>query len=86
MQGCWRRVLLTALMVAAGGAVFATNGGGCIDAGQLALQMSSSAVDMCFIFDCQNGFLGGTISPCGDPTTAADDLFVDCPTAAAAGG
>lgn len=32
-------------------------------------------LDFCFIFDCQNGILGGTIDPC-----AADDpLFVDCP-------
>lgn len=36
-------------------------------------------IDFCYIFDCQSGFLGGAIQPCGDPTTADDDLFVDCP-------
>ena len=39
-----------------------------------------TSVDFCFILDCQNGFLGGAIKPCGDPNTAADDLLVDCNT------
>ncbi len=46
------------------------------------------ATDFCFIFDCQNGFLGGVIDPCagvgGGTATGEDDtaapLFSDCPT------
>jgi len=34
------------------------------------------ATDFCFIFDCQNGILGGTIDPC----SGADPQFVDCLT------
>jgi hypothetical protein len=37
-----------------------------------------TSIDFCYIFDCQGGFLGGAIQPCGDPNTTADDLFVDC--------
>lgn len=39
----------------------------------------STSVDFCYLLDCQNGFFGGLVQPCGDPTTAADDLLVDCP-------
>jgi hypothetical protein len=46
------------------------------------------ATDMCFIFDCQNGILGGTIDPCsgigsGNQTGEGQTrppLFTDCPT------
>lgn len=38
-----------------------------------------ASIDFCYIFDCQGGFFGGAIQPCGDPTTTADDLLVDCP-------
>jgi len=34
------------------------------------------ATDFCFIFDCQNGILGGTIDPC----TTQGPLFTDCLT------
>jgi hypothetical protein len=39
--------------------------------------------DFCFIFDCQNGILGGTIDPCAvlgtDPDGNDVPLLVDCP-------
>lgn len=38
------------------------------------------SVDFCFLLDCQNGFLGGAIKPCGNPNTTADDLLLDCNT------
>ena len=46
------------------------------------------ATDFCFIFDCQNGILGGTIDPCsgigsGNQTVEGQTqqpLFTDCPT------
>jgi hypothetical protein len=52
-----------------------------------------STIDFCFVFDCQNGILGGVIDPCaGNSTTTTtttndnttittvDNLFIDCPT------
>lgn len=44
-----------------------------------AAQTGVMGIDFCSLFDCQNGILGGLIRPCGDPTTAEDDLFADCP-------
>ena len=41
-------------------------------AGDQALQ----AFDFCFLFDCQNGALGGLLDPCAGGTA---NLFVDCP-------
>lgn len=46
------------------------------------------AADFCFIFDCQNGILGGTVDPCsgvgsGDSTVEGNSglpFFRDCPT------
>ena len=32
-------------------------------------------VDFCYILDCQNGFLGGAVQPCG-----TSDMLVDCPS------
>lgn len=46
---------------------------------RLGAEGALTSIDFCYIFDCQGGFLGGAIQPCGDPTTAADDIFVDCP-------
>lgn len=40
-----------------------------------------TATDFCFIFDCQNGMLGGTVKPCagvGDGS-GQQPLFRDCP-------
>jgi hypothetical protein len=42
-------------------------------------EQTATAVNWCWIIDCQNGIGGGLILPCGDPTTAADDLLADCP-------
>jgi hypothetical protein len=39
----------------------------------MAGEMSMSSVDFCFLFDCQNGAIGGLIDPCGNPP-----LFADC--------
>jgi len=52
-------------------------------------ESSFEAANFCFIFDCQNGILGGTIDPCsgvgsGDNTNeglaTGEQLFTDCPT------
>ncbi len=43
-------------------------------------------VDFCFLFDCQNGAIGGLIDPCAATSTSSDEdatgstnLFIDCP-------
>ena len=36
-----------------------------------------NSIDFCYPLDCQNGFLGGLIKPCGDSGTADDELLVD---------
>ncbi len=42
-----------------------------------------TATDFCFIFDCQNGLLGGTVDPCAGLGTGDSSgelpLFTDCP-------
>lgn len=46
------------------------------------------SADFCFIFDCQNGILGGSFDPCsgigsGDTTVEGNTalpVFTDCPT------
>ena len=47
--------------------------GGCRD---FALNGVTSAVDMCYLFDCKSGFFGGLIDPCASPTP-----LLDCPNA-----
>ena len=45
-----------------------------------------AAADFCFIFDCQNGLLGGTIDPCATTNSVGQGatfqrppFFADCP-------
>lgn len=46
-------------------------------------QTGLTTTDFCFIFDCQNGILGGTIDPCAglgaDDNSGELPLFTDCP-------
>jgi len=46
------------------------------------------SANFCFIFDCQNGILGGTIDPCSgigsndntqEGTVTGEQFFTDCP-------
>lgn len=41
---------------------------------RLATEGVMTSVDFCHIFDCQGGFFGGAIQPCGQ-----NPLLVDCP-------
>ncbi len=73
-----KRFAMTAALLAGGSFLLAGNG--CITfLGESAL----SAGDFCFVFDCQNGILGGTIDPCATSNdsegNALPPLFVDCP-------
>jgi hypothetical protein len=58
-------------------------GGGC---GSFATNGILSSVDFCYLLNCDNGFLGGVIQPCGDPNSTLDDYLVDCSGAAVGGG
>ncbi len=76
---------MSAALLGSGGFLLATTSTGCLSFGAKSLALST---DFCFIFDCQNGILGGTIDPCsgigsGDNTveaTEAQPVFTDCPT------
>lgn len=69
-------------VTACGGYLLAGPNTGCMS---FLAESSLVAADFCFIFDCQNGILGGTIDPC----TQLDNrdqrgelggpLFTDCP-------
>ena len=80
-----RRISVVLGLIASGGMVFAGPGTGC---NSFLAESLLVAADFCFIFDCQNGLLGGTGDPCsgvgsGNQTIEgndADPLFTDCPT------
>ncbi len=61
---------LLALMLC-GGFVFGNSNSGCA---RIAGDTTLTAVNACFIFDCQNGILGGLIDPC----VPGQELFIDC--------
>ena len=62
-------------LAAGGGYLLAGPGTGCTS---YLADSTLVATDFCFIFDCQNGILGGTIDPCA--TSAGNGPFlVDCP-------
>ena len=72
-------------LLAGGGYLLAGPGTGCSSYIGDSLLVAS---DMCFVFDCQNGILGGVFDPCsgigsGNQTVeGATQLpfFTDCPT------
>ncbi len=80
MRSRSRRLATAVGLALMGGIVMSGPGVGCAS---FALEQGLSAVDFCFIFDCQNGILGGTIDPCAQSTDANGDLlpplFADCP-------
>ena len=47
-------------------------GGGCTT---FATNGLTSSIDFCYIFDCDRGFAGGAIQPCG----TGGNFLVDCP-------
>jgi len=83
MRSRKNRLIAAIGIIAGGGLLLGSPGASCTSFfGKSALQ----ATDFCFIFDCQNGLLGGTIDPCsgtgsGDSTFEAENsppLFTDC--------
>lgn len=80
MRSRSRRVLTGVGLLLAGWVMISGPGTGCAD---YMMRSALTAADFCFIFDCQNGILGGTIDPCsgtgvGD-LSGEDPLFSDCP-------
>lgn len=80
MQRRFRRKLMLAGLFAGGGFLFGGQSTSCFSfTGE---QMLSSA-DFCFIFDCTNGILGGTLDPCSETRDVNGNLipptFLDCP-------
>lgn len=57
-----------------GGVIGGQRGNSC---GRFASNGLVSSIDFCFLLDCENGFFGGVIDPCGNAGTAGD-LLVDC--------
>ncbi len=80
-----KRIAMIAGLVAAGGFLLAGPATSCTSFTGRALLTAS---DFCFIFDCQNGLLGGTVDPCsgtggGNQTIEGQDsppIFRDCPS------
>jgi hypothetical protein len=66
-------------LIASGGFLFAGQSTSCLS---FSGESTLSSANFCFIFDCVNGILGGTIDPCAQSTDANGDLqpplFVDC--------
>lgn len=84
MRSRFYRVVVAAGLIAGGGFLMAGPGTSCAS---FAGESAFVATDLCFIFDCQNGILGGTIDPCGGGSGAQtvesgtqQPLFTDCPT------
>ena len=82
-----RRTAKTAALVIGGGFLMAGPGTGCLE---FVAESGLETLDFCFIFDCQNGLLGGTIDPCpvtsdfsGEAvfTPPVGPFFRDCPNA-----
>ncbi len=76
-----RRMTAGAMILASGAFLMQSPNFGCESfIGETAM----SALDFCFIFDCNSGILGGTVQPCpedvsNDGTATDNFLFVDCP-------
>lgn len=91
MSRRWSRIWVTACLVLSGAYLCA---GGNLACGSFAADAAVSSTDMCFMFDCTDGILGGIIDPCADiggsdsgstgggqDTGAASGgpFFADCP-------
>ena len=84
MQKSLRRTVMGAAVVLAGGLLMAPSTG-CLS---FIAESALTSTDFCFIFDCQNGLLGGTIDPCSgrrDPGSGTGNeiplgpFLADCP-------
>jgi hypothetical protein len=66
------RKAVIGLVLAAAGTLFVS---GNLTCASFFANSAQSSVDFCFVFDCQNGAIGGLIDPCSNTYR----VFVDCP-------
>lgn len=76
MRNRIRKYLIYLLFLTGGGTLFQGNNAGF---GRCAGDTLLTTINFCFIFDCQNGAIGGGLEFCGDQP--GDDIFIDCPAA-----
>ncbi len=83
MRSRWRLTGITVALALSGAFLTAGPGAGCVS---FFAESALVATDFCFIFDCQNGLLGGTVDPCTDEPPSDEafafpggPLFTDCP-------
>ena len=79
------RFTMVAGLAVAGAVLFSGPGTGCTS---FLAESALAPANFCFIFDCQNGLLGGTLDPCPPVdifsggslfTPPTGPLFTDCP-------
>jgi len=85
------RIRMAACLILGGAYLCA---GGNLTCGSFGADAAVSALDMCFMFDCTSGILGGVIDPCGQiggsdsgtnttgqtgDTVSGGTFFADCP-------
>lgn len=80
MQRRFRKKLMLAGLLTSGGFLFGAQSTSCLS---FSAESVMTSANFCFIFDCQNGILGGTIDPCSQTTNVAGDglippTFLDC--------
>jgi ABC-type xylose transport system permease subunit len=68
----FKSLIKLSLIVLAGGYIFQSNpNAACV---RIGMDQTLTAINACFVFDCQNGILGGLINPC----VPGQEIFVDC--------
>jgi len=79
------RFMMWLLMAAAGATLFQTyplypisgdTGTGFYGCTRFAANSTGNVIDWCWLLDCQNGFFGGLIDPCADPSSSP--WLLDC--------
>ncbi len=78
MRSRSRRILRGVGLLLAGWLLISGPGTSCTS---YMMKSALTTADFCFIFDCQNGILGGTIDPCAglNEQSGEQPLFTDCP-------
>jgi hypothetical protein len=69
------RITMWVALIGATGGVLAGSGLACAS---LYGEQSMASFDSCFLFDCQNGAVGGLVDFCAE-SSVESSLFTDCP-------
>lgn len=77
MRARSRLVMIMVALAFGGGFLTAGAGTGCAN---YLVETTLSAADFCFIFDCQQGFFGGTVDPCPPVGGSTGEAFLTPPT------